>query len=74
MKRDRIPVIENVGCSIQQSATLLGLDTFTVHSLIQRRKLSADVTLWGELAIRRDELQRVLSGLTTFPLNNGKEI
>ncbi|MDA1274606.1 MAG: hypothetical protein O2960_11230 [Verrucomicrobia bacterium] len=74
MKRDRIRTTENAGCSIQQSATLLGLDTFTVHSLIQRRKLSADVMLWGELAIRRDELQRVLGGRATFPRISGEEI
>jgi hypothetical protein len=74
MKRDRIKAMENAGCSIHESATFLGLDTFTVHSLIQRRKLSADVTHGGELAIRRDELQRVLGGRATFPRISEEEI
>lgn len=54
--------MEDRSCSILESAQSLGLDSFTVHSLIQRRKLVADVTLCGELAISRKELHRVLAG------------
>ena len=72
MKRHRAKAIEN-GCSIPESANMLGLDTFTVHSLIQRRKLSADVTHCGELVIPRKEVQRVLGGKAAIPEIGGKE-
>jgi hypothetical protein len=65
MKRDQAKTVEDRSCSIQESAQSLGIDSFTVHSLIQRRKLVADVTLCGELAISRRELHRVLSGAAT---------
>jgi hypothetical protein len=74
MKRDEAKTVENRSCSIQESAQSLGLDSFTVHSLIQRRKLVADVTLCGELAISRMELQRVLAGAATSPNSNRPEI
>jgi hypothetical protein len=73
MKRDRAKAIENRGCSIAESANMLGLDTFTVHSLIQRRKLSADVTHCGELVIPRKEVQRVLGADSAIPEIGGKE-
>ena len=52
---------------------MLGLDMFTVHSLIQRRKLSADATHCGELVIPRKEVQRVLGGKAAIPEIGGKE-
>lgn len=52
---------------------MLGLDTFTVHSLIQRRKLSADVVHCGELVISRKEVQRVLGGESAISEIGGKE-
>jgi hypothetical protein len=73
MKRDQAKTAENRSCSIQESAQSLGLDSFTVHSLIQRRKLVADVTLCGELAISRKELHRVLSGAAS-PNSSQQEI
>ena len=74
MKRDQANTVEDRSCSIQQSAQSLGLDSFTVHSLIQRRKLVADVTLCGELAISRREFHRVLSGAATSLNSNRQEI
>jgi hypothetical protein len=73
MKRDQPKTVENRSCSIQESAQRLGLDSFTVHSLIQRRKLVADVTLCGELAISRKELHRVLGAEAALPKIGGKE-
>jgi hypothetical protein len=75
MKRDQAKTVENrsCSCSIQESAQTLGLDSFTVHSLIQRRKLATDVTLCGELAISRNELHRVLSGAAS-PNSSQQEI
>jgi hypothetical protein len=67
MKRDQAKTVEDRSCSIQESAQCLGLDSFTVHSLIQRRKLVADVTHCGELAISRKELHRVLAGAAISP-------
>jgi hypothetical protein len=64
--------MENRSCSIQEAAQHLGLDPFTVHSLIQRRKLVADVMLCGELAISPKELHRVLAGATIA--NSRREI
>lgn len=52
---------------------MLGLDTFTVRSLIQRRKLSADVTHCGELVIPRKEVQRLLGAEAAIPEIGGKE-
>jgi hypothetical protein len=74
MKRDQAKTVEDRSCSIQESAQSLGLDSFTVHSLIQRRKLVADVTLCGELAISRKELHRVLAGAAISPNSCQKEI
>jgi hypothetical protein len=72
MKRDRAKAIGDSGFSIQESAIMMGLDTFTIHSLIQRRKLGADVTHWGELVIPRKEFQRVL-GAASIPEITRKE-
>jgi hypothetical protein len=52
------------GCSILESAKRLGLEAFSVHGLIQRRKLHADVTFSGELEIPETEIERVLSKLS----------
>jgi hypothetical protein len=74
MKRNQAKAVENRSRSIQESAQSLGLDSFTVHSLIQRRKLVADVTLCGELAISRRELHRVLSGPAASLNSNRQKI
>ena len=49
-------------CSIDEAAKFLGLDSFTVHSLIQRDKLKGDFAPWGEIVIPDAELQRVVGG------------
>lgn len=54
--------------SIADSSQILGLEPFSVYSLIHRRKLNADRTLLGELVISRSELGRVLGDHAKFPL------
>ena len=49
-------------CSIDEAAKVLGLDSFTVHSLIQRDKLRGEFAPWGEIVIPQSELQRVVVG------------
>ena len=49
-------------CSIDEAAKFLGLDSFTVHSLIQRDKLRGEFAPWGEIVIPQSELQRVVGG------------
>lgn len=56
--------------SIADSSEILGLDPFSVYSLIQRRKLNADRTLLGELVLSRKELARVLDEHAEFPTNS----
>jgi hypothetical protein len=51
-------------CSIDEAAKFLGLDSFTVHSFIQRDKLKEDFAPWGEIVIPDAELQRVVGGRT----------
>jgi hypothetical protein len=51
-------------CSIAEAAKFLGLDSFTVHSLIQRDKLRGEFAPWGEIVITQSELQRVVGGST----------
>ena len=53
--------------SIADSSQILGLEPFSVYSLIQHRKLNADRTLLGELFISRNELVRVLGDHAEFP-------
>jgi hypothetical protein len=53
--------------SIADSSEILGLEPFSVYSLIHRRKLNADRTLLGELVISRNELARVLGEHAEFP-------
>lgn len=53
--------------SVTDSSEILGLEPFSVYSLIQHRKLNADRTLLGELVISRHELARVLGEHAVFP-------
>ncbi len=53
--------------SVADSSQILGLEPFSVYSLIQRRKLNADRTLLGELVISRSEFGRVLGDHAKFP-------
>jgi len=53
--------------SVADSSQILGLEPFSVYSLIQRRKLNADRTLLGELVVSRSELGRVLGDHAKFP-------
>jgi len=48
--------------SIEEAAKFLGLDSFTVHSFIQRDKLRGEFAPWGEIVIPQSELQRVVRG------------
>lgn len=52
--------------SVEDSSRILGLEPFCVYSLIHRRKLNADRTLLGELAVSRTELSRVLGEHAEF--------
>lgn len=58
--------------SIHDSSQILGLEPFSVYSLIHRRKLNADRTLLGELVISRSELSRVLGEHAIFPTADGR--
>jgi hypothetical protein len=49
-------------CSIEETAKFLGLDSFTVHSFIQRDRLRGEFAPWGEIVIAQSELQRVVGG------------
>jgi hypothetical protein len=51
-------------CSVDEATKVLGLDSFTVHSLIQRDKLRGVFASWGEIVIPQSELQRVVGGST----------
>lgn len=53
--------------SIHDSCQILGIEPFSVYSLIHRRKLNADRTLLGELVISRRELSRILGAHAKFP-------
>jgi hypothetical protein len=59
--KDKIKMPEET-CSIDEAAKFLGLDPFTVHSLIQRDKLRGEFAPWGEIVIPQSELQRVVGG------------
>jgi hypothetical protein len=67
MQKNRANSIDDSGWSIQEAANALGLDAFTVHALIQRRKLTADVTHCGELMVPHTEVQRLLGGQAANP-------
>jgi len=56
MQRHRANAVDNSGCSIQEAAKALRLG-----------KLAADVWHWGELIVRRTEIQRLLDGRATNP-------
>jgi hypothetical protein len=53
--------------SIHDSSEILGLEPFSVYSLIHRRKLNTERTLLGELVISRSELGRVLGDHAKIP-------
>jgi excisionase family DNA binding protein len=53
---------EQLACSLQEAANLMGVDYFSVYRLIQRGKLRACRALRGKLLVPRTELLRLLKG------------
>jgi len=51
---------EEIFFSIPDASTRMGVDSFTIYSLIQRDKLRAERAPWAEFRIPQSELSRIL--------------
>lgn len=64
---ERLVRSEGEKFSVADASQILGLEPFSVYSLVQRRKLNADRTLLGEIVISRTELDRALGDYAEPP-------
>ena len=53
--------------SVQEAARALGVDSFTLYSLIQRDRLTATRSPSGEITIPEPELARLTNGERSAP-------
>lgn len=60
MKTNRLRQLDDGQFPIDEAARELGLNSFTLYGLIRRHQAKIDAMPWGEVVLRRHEIERLM--------------